>query len=72
MDKTLKDAHLKKIILFIYFWLSGFLLLCGLFTSEASRGYSIAVVHGLLVAVASLVAELRLYSTGFSNCGSQV
>ena len=27
----------------------------------ASRGYSLAVVHGFLVAVSSLVAELRLY-----------
>ena len=45
---------------------------CGLSLVAASRGSSIAVVHGLLVAVASLVAELRLYGTGFSNCGSQV
>ena len=48
------------------------LAVCGLSLVAASRGSSIAVVHGLLVAVASLVAELRLYGTGFSNCGSQV
>ena len=28
-----------------------------------SRGYSLAAVHGLLIAVASLVAEHRLWGT---------
>ena len=31
----------------------------------ASRGYSLVAVHGLLIAVASLVAELRLLACGF-------
>ena len=42
----------------------------------ASRGYSLVAVHGLLIAVASLVAELRLLAcrfqqlqhAGSSNC----
>ena len=48
----------------IYFWL------CWVFTAErglppvvGSRGYCL-VVPGLLLAVASLAAELRLWSTG--------
>ena len=49
-----------------------FIAACRLFLVAASRGYSLAVVHGFLVSVASLVAELRLYGTGFGNCGSQV
>ena len=32
----------------------------GSFLVAVSRGYSLDVVHGLLIAVASLVAELRL------------
>ena len=63
----------KEFLKSIYLGLSYVLLaVCGLSLVAASRGSSIAVVHGLLGAVASLVAELRLYGTGFSNCGSQV
>ena len=37
-----------------------------------SGGYSPVAVHGLLIAVASLLAEHRsLGRTGFSGCGSQ-
>ena len=52
----------KKINLFIYFilfyfWLPWvFIAACGLSLVAVSRGYSVAV-HGLLIAVASLVAE---------------
>ena len=34
-----------------------FIAPCGLSLVAASRGYSLAAVHGLLIAVASLVAE---------------
>ena len=33
----------------------------------ASRGYSLVAVHGLLIAVASLVAELRLLACRFQQ-----
>ena len=46
------------IILFIYFWLCWvFVAAHGLSLVVASRGYSSVVVHRLLIAVASLVAE---------------
>ena len=46
--------------LFIYFWLCWvFVAACGLSLVAASGGYSVAV-RGLLIAVASLVAEHRL------------
>ena len=32
----------------------------GVFLAAASRGYSLVMVHGLLIAVASLLAEHRL------------
>ena len=46
-----------------YFWgcgCAGSLLLCRLYLVSRSKGYSLAVVRGLLIAVASLVAEHRL------------
>ena len=40
------------------FWLHRvFVAACGLSLVAASGGYSLAVVHGLLIAVASLVVE---------------
>ena len=48
-------------ILLIYFWLRWvFIAACGLSLVAASRGYSFIAVRGLLIAVASLVAEHRL------------
>ena len=51
----------KKII-FIYLFLvvAGSSLLCGLSLVAASGRYSLVAVQGLLIAVASLVAEHRL------------
>lgn len=43
----------------------------GLSLVAAGRGYSLVMVLELLVAVATLAAELRFYGTGFSNCRSQ-
>ena len=60
---------LKK---YLFFYCAWSLLLCGLFLVMVSRGYSLVVVHGLLIAVASLVAELRLqdaWASGISACG---
>jgi hypothetical protein len=50
------------IYLFIYlFWLLWvFIATNGLSLAEASRGYSLAAAHRLLVVVASLVAEHKL------------
>ena len=42
---------------------TGSSLLCGLFSSCGECGLSLAAVHGLLIAVASLVAEHRLQGT---------
>ena len=39
------------------FGCAGSSLLCGLSLVAASRAYSVVAVHGLLIAVASLVAE---------------
>ena len=36
-----------------------------------SKGYTLVEVLGLLLAVASLAAEHRLYGAGFSSCGPQ-
>ena len=42
----------------MYFWLCWvFVALCGLSLVSASRGYTLVAVGGLLIAVASLVAE---------------
>ena len=63
---------LKKILflsiffkeLFIYFWLHWvFIATRGLSLVAASGGYSLVVVCGLFVAVASLVSEHRLWGT---------
>ena len=53
--------------------------LCGLSPVVMSRGYSLAVIRGLLIVVAFLVAEHRLYSElasaaaarGLGSCGSR-
>ena len=41
-----------------------FVAVCRLSLVVASGGYSLVAVHGLLIAVASLVSEHRLLSTG--------
>ena len=43
----------------------------GLSLVVASRGYSLVVVQGLVIAVVSLVTEYRLLACGLSRCGSQ-
>ena len=50
-----------KHYLFIYFWLCWvFFAACGLSLVAESGSCSLVAVHGLLIAVASLVAEHRL------------
>ena len=44
----------------IYFDVQGFVTECRLSLFVASKGYSLVVMHGLLIAVASLVVERRL------------
>ena len=60
--RELFQIHFFKLIyLFIYFWLHWVLVAArGLFSSCSERGLLFFVVRGLLVAVASLVAEHRL------------
>ena len=41
------------------------------FSSCGERGLLFVTVHGLLIAVASLVAEHRLQTRRLSNCGSR-
>ena len=48
-------------LLFFFFWLFWvFVAACGLSLVSVRRGYSLAVVHGLLTGMSSLVAEHRL------------
>ena len=56
---------------FIYFVLAVLGLHCCAYFPlvEASRGYSLVAVHGLLISVAFLV-EHRLQVTEFSNCST--
>ena len=55
-----------KIYLFIYFWLCWvFIAVWRLFSSYGEQGLLWVVVHGLLIAVASLVA-----AHGFRSCGT--
>ena len=68
---------LFNIILFI-FGCAGSLLLCPLFLDVVSAGYSLVAVCGLLVAVASLVAQPGLWgmwvsevvACGLNHCSS--
>ena len=65
-DMALKFSSFFKTILFIYFWLCWVFVAVQAFSLVAvSGGYSLVAVCGLLVVVASLVAEHRL-----SNCSS--
>ena len=52
----MKNYIYIKICLFIYDC-AGSSLLCMLSLAAASRGYCLAVVHGLFIAMASLVAQ---------------
>lgn len=60
----------KKIILFVYFWLCWPLLLCGFFSSSASRGYSLVGMYGFFTVVASLLS-MAIRCVNFRNYGSQ-
>ena len=53
---------LNKFIYFIYFFLAALGIRCYMwaFSSYGEQGLLFVVVHGLLIAVASLVAEHRL------------
>ena len=56
------------IILFVYFWLlCVFVALRGLSLVAVNRGFSLVVVHGLLVAEAPLAQGCRC--AVFSSCG---
>ena len=65
-------GEINKTGRFIFPWLCWvFIVVWGLSLVATSRGCSLAVVHGLLRAVSSLVVELRLYSMGFGSCGTE-
>ena len=56
---------------FVYFWLLWvFVAVQRLSLTVVSKGYSLVVVHGLLIAVLSLVAETGSRRVGFGSCGS--
>ena len=42
----------------------------GLSLAAANGGYFLAVVHGLLIVVVSLVVDIGSRRAGFSSCGS--
>ena len=68
-DKHFRFSFLKNnfIYLFIYFWLCwAFVAAPGFSLAAAGEGCSLAVVHGLLIGVTSLVAE-----PGSRVCGLQ-
>ena len=57
--RDLSHSLFKNVYLFIWLpWV--FIATSGLSLAEASRGYSLAAAHQLLVVVASLVAEHKL------------
>ena len=63
-----------KINLFIYLFLAAFCLHCcsQAFSSCGEQGLLCAAVRGLLIAVASPVAEHSSRRTGFSSCGTRL
>ena len=62
----------KNFYLFIcYIWLHWVFAVWGLSPFVASRGYSLVVVCGLLLVVASLVVEYRLWRVWASIVGAQ-
>ena len=68
-SNSLKIIILKNYVYLSIFGCAGSLLLHELFSSCIKGGYSLAVMCGLLTAVASLV-EHRSWARGFSSCGS--
>ena len=61
--RDLSHSLFKKFYYLFIFWLLWvFIATRGLSLVEASRGYSLAAVHQLLIVVASLVAEHRLWA----------
>ena len=57
----LKKKQNKRHFILIYFWLHWVLVAVhGLFSSRSEQGLFFVTVHGLLIAVASLVVELWL------------
>ena len=53
----MKKGHFSAVYLFIIFGCAGSSLPCGLFSGCGQWGYSLVVVCGLLIVVASLVEE---------------
>ena len=61
MGKTYRHIFFFKLLIYLYiFGSAGSLLLCGTFFSRAEQGLLFVLVHGLLIVVASPVAEHRL------------
>ena len=71
-SERLRYIHFVLLIfIYLFCFIVSLLLYMG-FSLVVNRATLCCDVCGLLFAVASLVAELRLYGTGFGNCGSQV
>ena len=58
------DTHFLKELFIYFFGCTGSLLLHASFVSLQRVGATLVVVHRLLIAEASLVAERRLYARG--------
>ena len=63
-------STLKKCLRFTYLFLAVLVLHCyaQAFSGYLSGGYSLVVVPGLLIAVASLVVQHKLEAPGLSSC----
>ena len=58
VSKSESFCRFFKIILFVYFWLCWvFIALCGLFSGCGEWKLLFVAVHGLLIAVSSLIVE---------------
>ena len=62
-DEVMKKVTFQQSICLFIFGCAGSSLPCGLFSGCGQWGYSLVVVCGLLIAVASLVTEHRLQSS---------
>ena len=70
MNKINANSNNDKGSIFFLFWLHWVFAALRLSQAVGSGGYSLAVAHRFLIAVASLVAEYRLKGM-WAQCGAQ-
>ena len=73
LEKLLHGVSYKQAAVFAFYFLVALGLRCcaWAFSSCGERGLLFIAVHGLLIAVASLVVEHGLQACGLSSCGSR-